>query len=76
MTTKGLIAGFALAAISMIATSEAFAQTCTVRADNCVRNGGDRAQCHERQRMQSCERTGQYVAPSGRVWSATVKQKR
>jgi hypothetical protein len=47
------------------------AQTCSVRAQNCVTKwGGPRAACYEAFRLAACERTDKYVAPNGNVWPA------
>ena len=55
-----------------ISLAVAKAETCTVRAQNCVMKwGGPRAVCYEAFRLAACERTGKYVAPNGNVWPAT-----
>ena len=53
------------------------AETCSVRAQNCVMTwGGPRAACYEAFRLAACERTGKYVAPNGNVWPATRTEKK
>ena len=55
-----------------ISLAVAKAETCNVRAQNCVMKwGGPRAVCYEAFRLAACERTGKYVAPNGNVWPAT-----
>jgi hypothetical protein len=65
-----------IAAPLMTGISMASAETCSQRADNCVTKGGGRGVCNEPSKMASCETTGKYVAPSGTVWPATIKQKK
>jgi membrane protease subunit (stomatin/prohibitin family) len=48
------------------------AQSCKQRADTCARLSRPETQaaCHEATRMAQCKASGQYVAPTGRVWEA------
>ena len=60
-----------------ISLAVAKAETCSVRAQNCVMKwGGPRAACYEAFRLAACERTGKYVAPNGNVWPATRTEKK
>jgi hypothetical protein len=54
-----------------VSLAMAKAETCSVRAQNCVvKWGGPRAACYEAFRLAACEKTGKYVAPNGNVWPA------
>jgi hypothetical protein len=60
-----------------ISLAMAKAETCSVRAQNCVTKwGGPRAACYEAFRLAACEKTGKYVAPNGNVWPAIRAEKR
>jgi hypothetical protein len=55
-----------------ISFAVASAETCSVRARNCVtRWGAPREACYDAFRLAACERTGKYVAPNGNVWPAS-----
>jgi hypothetical protein len=48
------------------------AETCSVRARNCViKWGAPREACYDAFRLAACEKTGKYVAPNGNVWPAS-----
>lgn len=63
----------AVAVLSLVSISLAMAraETCSVRAQNCVvKWGAPRAACYEAFRLTACEKTGKYVAPNGNIWPA------
>jgi hypothetical protein len=63
----------AVTALFLVSISLAVArtETCSVRAQNCVKTwGGPRAACYDAFRLAACEKTGKYVAPNGNVWPA------
>jgi hypothetical protein len=79
LTSKGDIfmkkVAFSLVAsalLAMMVSPAAWAVSCQQRAANCVSKGGSQAGCQAP--VASCERTGQYVAPSGKVWSASKRK--
>jgi len=51
----------------------AYAATCEGIATQCVQLGASRSDCFNPQRIANCRRTGQYHAPSGRVWTASER---
>ena len=54
-------------------SNAAWAVSCEKLAGNCARNGGARADCFDSSRIAQCKKTGQYTAPSGRVWNTNEK---
>jgi hypothetical protein len=67
-----------LIVVSLVLVSVATAQaqtTCKQRADNCVSLSRPETKeaCHESSRMAQCKASGQYVAPTGRVWEANKR---
>ena len=68
---KLILSAVTVLSLVSISLAVAKAETCTVRAQNCViKWGGPRAACFEPFRLAACERTGKYVAPNGNVWPA------
>jgi hypothetical protein len=69
---KLIVSTVAVLSLASISLAVAKAETCSVRAQNCVMKwGGPRAACYDTFRLAACERTGKYVAPNGNVWPAS-----
>jgi hypothetical protein len=74
---KLMLSAVAVLSLVSISLAVAKAETCSIRAQNCVTKwGGPRAACYEAFRLAACERTGKYVAPNGNVWPATRSDKK
>jgi hypothetical protein len=74
---KLILSAVAVLSLVSISLAVAKAETCSVRAQNCVMKwGGPRAACYEAFRLAACERTGKYLAPNGNVWPATRTEKK
>jgi hypothetical protein len=74
---KVTLSAVAILSLVSISLAVAKAETCSVRAQNCViKWGGPRAACYEAFRLAACERTGKYVAPNGNVWPASRTDKK
>ncbi|HXO70921.1 MAG TPA: hypothetical protein VN838_18320 [Bradyrhizobium sp.] len=74
---KLMLSAVTVLSLVSISLAVAKAETCSVRAQNCVMKwGGPRAACYEAFRLAACERTGKYVAPNGNVWPATRTEKK
>jgi hypothetical protein len=74
---KLFLSAVAVLFLASISLAVAKAETCSVRAQNCVMKwGGPRAACYEPFRLAACERTGKYVAPNGNVWPADRRGKK
>jgi hypothetical protein len=70
-TMKLMLSAVTVLSLVSISLAMAKAETCSVRAQNCVvKWGGPRAACYEAFRLAACEKTGKYVAPNGNVWPA------
>jgi hypothetical protein len=68
---KLMLSAVTVLSLVSISLAMAKAETCSVRAQNCVTKwGGPRAACYEAFRLAACEKTGKYVAPNGNVWPA------
>jgi hypothetical protein len=74
---KLMLSAVAVLSLVSISLAVAKAETCSVRAQNCVMKwGGPRAACCEAFRLAACERTGKYVGPNSNVWPATRTDKK
>ena len=67
-----------LIVVSLVLLSAATAQaqtTCKQRADSCARLSRPETKdaCYESSRMAQCKASGQYVAPTGRVWEVSKR---
>ena len=69
---KLILSAVTVLSLVSISLAVAKAETCSVRAQNCVMKwGGPPAACYEAFRLAACEKTGKYVAPNGNIWPAT-----
>jgi hypothetical protein len=69
---KLILAAVTVLSLLSIPFAVAGAESCSVRARNCVTTwGGPREACYDAFRLSACERTGKYVAPNGNVWPAS-----
>jgi hypothetical protein len=58
-------------ALAFVGLEIAKAETCSERAQNCVKKwGGPESACRDAFRLAACEKTGRYVAPNGNAWPA------
>jgi hypothetical protein len=74
---KLILAAATVLSLISISLAVAKAETCSVRAQNCViKWGGPRAACYDAFRLAACERTGKYIAPNGNIWPATRTEKK
>jgi len=69
---KLVLSALTVLSLFSISFAAASAETCGVRARNCVMTwGGPREACYDAFRLAACEKTGKYVAPNGNVWPAS-----
>jgi hypothetical protein len=69
---KPILSAVIVLSLVSISFAAAGAETCGVRAQNCVMKwGGPREARYDAFRLAACERTGKYAAPNGNVWPAS-----